>query len=207
MPPLHAAGARPRTPSSSCRAAAGADDQRLLALFRGGDEEAFAALHDRYRPRLLAYVQRRLRAAATRSDAEDVVQDVFVRAYYALRRDERDVHMRAWLFTVTHNRCLDYLARRAPRPAELLDVPRAPVHDPVEEAHRREHLRCLVCDIQRLPDRQRHALVMRELDGMSHVQLAERLEATIPAVKSLLARARVELTQVAAQREFAAAPA
>jgi RNA polymerase sigma factor (sigma-70 family) len=196
MPQLHAAA----------RADA-ATDERLLALFRNGDEAAFALLHDRYRARLLAFVRRKLAAAATRTDAEDVVQDVFLRAYYALRRDTREVRVRAWLYTVTHNRCLDYLARRSPRPLDLLETSRRPTHDPVEEAHRRERLRCMVSDIKRLPDRQRHALVMRELDGMSHVQLAERLEASIPAVKSLLARARVELTQVAAQREYALTPA
>ena len=196
MPQLHAAAR-----------AAGATDERLLARFRNGDEAAFALLHDRYRARLLAFVRRKLAAAATRTDAEDVVQDVFLRAYYALRRDTREVRVRPWLYTVTHNRCLDYLARRSPRPLDLLETSRTPTRDPVEEAHRRERLRCMVSDIKRLPDRQRHALVMRELDGMSHVQLAERLEASIPAVKSLLARARVELTQVAAQREYALAPA
>jgi RNA polymerase sigma factor (sigma-70 family) len=155
----------------------------------------------------LSFVRRKLATAATRADAEDVVQDVFVRAYYAQRRDTREIRVRAWLYTVTHNRCLDYLARRSPRPLDLIETSRTPPHDPVEEAHCRERLRCMVSDIKRLPDRQRHALVLRELDGMSHVQLAERLEASIPAVKSLLVRARVELTQVATQRELAAAPA
>ena len=65
-------------------------DEQLLALFRAGSEEAFGAIHDRYRQRLFAYVRQML-SKGPRQDAEDVMQDVFVRAYGALRADEREV--------------------------------------------------------------------------------------------------------------------
>src|SRR3954453_9585966 len=71
-------------------------DEQLLALFRAGSEEAFGAIHDRYRQRLFAYVRQML-SPGSRQDAEDVMQDVFVRAYGALRADEREVNVRAWL--------------------------------------------------------------------------------------------------------------
>ena len=78
-------------------------DEQLLALFRSGREEAFRAIHDRYYDRLLAYVRHMLRG---NSESEDVVQDVFLRAYGALRTGERDVAVRPWLYRVAHNRCI-----------------------------------------------------------------------------------------------------
>ena len=85
-------------------------DEQLLALFRAGNEDAFGVIHDRYRQRLFAYVRQML-SPGSRQDAEDVMQDVFVRAYGALRADEREVNLRAWLYRVAHNRCIDHLRR------------------------------------------------------------------------------------------------
>src|SRR6266498_3949411 len=65
-------------------------DDQLVALFRAGSEDAFAILHDRYRQRLFAYVRQML-SGASRQDAEDVLQDVFVRAFGALRVDRREI--------------------------------------------------------------------------------------------------------------------
>ena len=79
-------------------------------------------------------------SAGTRSDAEDVLQDVFVRAYFALRADERPMAARAWLYRVAHNRCIDALRRPAPLPAEQQDAPAGDLHDPLAEAARREEL-------------------------------------------------------------------
>src|SRR5919199_288092 len=135
-------------------------DDQLLALFRSGSDEAFGVLHDRYRQRLFAYVRQML-SSCSRQDAEDVLQDVFVRAYGALRHDEREVNVRAWLYRVAHNRCVDHLRRPVPPAADVFQVSRKPLHDPLEEAQRREDLRRLVQDVSRLPDQQRSALLMR----------------------------------------------
>src|SRR3954451_7378730 len=108
-------------------------DEQLLALFRAGNDEAFRVLHDRNRQRLFAYVRQML-TASSRQDAEDVLQDVFVRAYGALRNDAREMNVRAWLYRVAHNRCIDHLRRPVPPAAELFEVSRKPLHDPVEEA-------------------------------------------------------------------------
>ena len=115
-------------------------------LFRSGNDEAFRVLHDRYRQRLFAYVRQML-SAGSRQDAEDVLQDVFVRAYGSLRNDNRDMNVRAWLYRVAHNRCIDHLRRPVPPPAEIFEVSRKPLHDPVEEAQRRDDLRRLVLDV------------------------------------------------------------
>jgi RNA polymerase sigma factor (sigma-70 family) len=175
-------------------------DEQLLAMFRAGSEDAFGAIHDRYRQRLFAYVRQML-SHGPRQDAEDVMQDVFVRAYGALRADEREVNLRAWLYRVAHNRCIDHLRRPTPPPAEIFEMSRKPLHDPIEEAQRREDLTRLVEDVGRLPDQQRSALLMREIDGMSYADLASALDVTVPAVKSLLVRARVGLVEAAEARD------
>ncbi len=171
-------------------------DEQLVALFRAGSDEAFGVLHDRYRQRLFAYVRQML-SNHSRQDAEDVLQDVFVRAFAALRGDSRTVNVRAWLYRVAHNRCIDHLRRPHPPAAEIFEMSRKPLLDPVDEAQRRDDLRRLVGDVGRLPEQQRSALLMREIDGLSYVELAGALDVTVPAVKSLLVRARVSL--VAAQ--------
>jgi RNA polymerase sigma factor (sigma-70 family) len=175
-------------------------DEQLLALFRAGSDEAFGAIHDRYRQRLFAYVRQML-SQGPRQDAEDVMQDVFVRAYGALRADEREINLRAWLYRVAHNRCIDHLRRPTPPAAEIFEMSRKPLHDPIEEAQRREDLSRLVEDVGRLPDQQRSALLMREIDGMSYADLAAALDVTVPAVKSLLVRARVGLVEAAEARD------
>jgi RNA polymerase sigma factor (sigma-70 family) len=174
-------------------------DDQLLALFRAGADEAFNVLHDRYRQRLFAYVRQML-AAQSRHDAEDVLQDVFVRAFGALRADERPVNVRAWLYRVAHNRCIDHLRRPMPAPSDIFEMSRTPLHDPLEDAQRREDLRRLVTDVGRLPEQQRSALLMREIDGMSYADLATALDVTVPAVKSLLVRARLGLVDAAEAR-------
>jgi RNA polymerase sigma factor (sigma-70 family) len=175
-------------------------DEQLLAHFRAGSDEAFRVLHDRYRQRLFAYVRQML-SAGSRQDAEDVLQDVFVRAYGSLRNDRREINVRAWLYRVAHNRCIDHLRRPVPPAAEVFEMSRKPLHDPVEEAQRRDDLRRLVEDIGRLPEQQRSALLMREIDGMSYANLADALDVTVPAVKSLLVRARVGLVEAGEARD------
>ena len=174
-------------------------DEQLLALFRAGSDEAFQMLHDRYRVRLLAYVRRMLPPGA-RSDAEDALQDVFIRAYGALRADERPVAVRAWLYRVAHNRCVDALRRPAPTPVEGAEREGDARHDPCDEAERREALELLVLDLQRLPEAQRSCLLLRELEGLSYAELGVVLNATQPAVKSLLVRARMGLADAAEAR-------
>src|SRR4051812_40992115 len=149
-------------------------DEQLLAQFRAGNEDAFRVLHDRYRQRLFAYVRQML-SAGSRQDAEDVMQDVFVRAYGGLRADAREMNVRAWLYRVAHNRCIDHLRRPVPPAAELFEVSRKPLHDPVAEAQRRDDLRQLVVDVGNLPEQQRSALLMREIDGMTYADLAAAL--------------------------------
>ena len=174
-------------------------DEQLVALFRAGNEDAFGVIHDRYRQRLFAYTRQML--SGSRSDAEDALQDVFLRAYRALRADERPVTLRAWLYRVAHNRCIDQIRRPVPEASDVYDVSRAPLQDPLAQAESREDLRRLVADVARLPEQQRSALLMREIDGMSYAELAAALDTSVPAIKSLLVRARVGLVEAIEARD------
>jgi RNA polymerase sigma factor (sigma-70 family) len=199
---LHAPAALPRLTHAAPLLRLRSDDQ-LVALFRAGHDEAFRAIHDRYRTRLLVYTTRML--GTSRSDGEDALQDVFVRAYDALSADERPVNLRPWLYRVAHNRCIDQIRRAggAPANADLFDLTRVPLPDPPAVAERRDDLRRLVSDLHRLPHQQRSALLMRELEGLSHAELSRALGVSVPAVKSLLVRARVALAEAGEARDTA----
>lgn len=176
-------------------------DEQLITAFRAGNEDAFRVIHDRYRSRLTAYARQMLGGA--RQDAEDVVQDVFIRAHRGLGDPGRTIALRGWLYRVTHNRCIDHLRRPGPAPEELIDLARVPAHDPTTIAERRDDLRRLVADVRRLPAQQRSALLLREFEGFTYQELAQALDVTVPAVKSLLVRARGGLVDAGAAREAA----
>ena len=176
-------------------------DDQLVALFRAGHDEAFGIIHDRYRPRLFAYARQML--SGSRSDAEDVLQDVFLRAYHALRADRRPIALRAWLYRVAHNRCIDQIRRPSPAAEDIYELNRGVASDPMAEAERREDLRRLIADVRALPEQQRSALLMREMEGLSYNDLAEALDVTVPAIKSLLVRARVGLVEAIEARDTA----
>ena len=178
-------------------------DEQLVALFRAGNEHAFETIHDRYRQRLFVYARQML--GGSRQDAEDALQDVFMRAYGGLRANGRPVSLKAWLYRVAHNRCVDQIRRPRPVPVEVVENPRGSLHDPIEMAERREDLRRLVADVQRLPSQQRSVLLMREIDGLAYSELAEAHDVTVPAVKSLLVRARMGLVEAREARDTACA--
>ena len=179
-------------------------DDQLVALFRAGSDDAFRAIHDRYRVRLLAYSAQML--GGSRADAEDALQDVFVRAHQALRANRQPIMLRAWLYRIAHNRCVDQLRRPPPVPSEImpgaqLALSRGARHDPPTEAERNEDLRHLVADVHSLPEQQRSALLMRELQGLSYEELGCALGVSVAGVKSLLLRARGGVLDAAAARD------
>jgi RNA polymerase sigma factor (sigma-70 family) len=179
-------------------------DEQLVSMFRSGHDEAFRAIHDRYRPRLFAYTRQML--AGSTADAEDAVQEIFVRAYAGLRASHRELALRAWLYRVAHNRCIDELRRPQTLPTEQIpQMAAGNGPDPVAQTEQRDALRRLIADVQRLPDQQRSALLMRELGGMTYADVSGALGVSIPAVKSLLVRARVGLAQANEARDTSCA--
>jgi RNA polymerase sigma-70 factor (ECF subfamily) len=168
-------------------------DDELVALVRRGRHDAFAEIDARYRGPLLGFARRLLGGS---DEAQDVVQDSLARAHRSLIASDRPVALHAWLYTIVRNRALDVLRSPKRGHAELSDAVHAAPEahcDPFAQAVQRDAMRRLVHDIQALPDRQRAALVLREIDGLSYEEVAERLHVTLPATKSLLVRARAGL--------------
>ena len=173
-------------------------DEKLVALTRSGHNGAFEALVQRYQPRLLAFCRHML---GSQEDAEDVLQEVFAAAYNALLGDNRPINARPWLYRIARNRSLNHL--RKPRAAgqDSMDVfEQDHGVTTAETVHRREEFRQIVSDVQDLPETQRTALLLREIDALSYDHIAEAMDNTVPSVKSLLVRARVSLAEAAEAR-------
>jgi RNA polymerase sigma-70 factor, ECF subfamily len=178
------------------------------------DEITFSALFERHRRALQAHCYRMV---GSFEDSEDLVQETFARAWRARKgfRREGRWSLRAWLYRIATNACLDHLARRSPRllPADVASAadPEAeppPVAsdvawldpypdrlvDPHEAAAARETLEiAFVAAIQHLPPRQRAALILRDAAGFSARETATLLRTSVPAVNSVLQRARDRL--------------
>ena len=140
----------------------------------------------------------------SKEDAEDVLQEVFANAYNAILADQREINVRPWLYRIARNRCLNHLrrpdrGRAATRWTSTWTRTAAPTADVV---HRRADVRHLLEDVQKLPESQRTALLLREIDALSYDQIAEAMETTIPSVKSLLVRARMSLAEAAEARQL-----
>jgi RNA polymerase sigma factor (sigma-70 family) len=173
-------------------------DERLIALVRRGNQHAFEALVARYQSRLLAFCRHML---SSREDAEDVLQEVFAAAFNAILGDEREINVRPWLYRIARNRSLNHLRKATAIGVDSMDVHLAEGGETTaDKVHKREEFRLLVADVQCLPETQRTALLLREIDALSYDQIAEAMETTVPSVKSLLVRARVSLAEAGEAR-------
>jgi RNA polymerase sigma factor (sigma-70 family) len=173
-------------------------DERLITLLRRGNTSAFEVLVSRYETRLLAFCRHLL---GSREDAEDVLQEVMTAAFNAIVADNRPINVRPWLYRIARNRSLNHLRRTQAIGVDSMDHHLAEHgSSTADKVHQREEFRMLVGDIQGLPETQRTALVLREMDALSYEQIAEAMETTVSSVKSLLVRARVSLTEAAEAR-------
>ena len=129
------------------------------------------------------------------------MQEAFLRAHRALREDARPLELRPWLHRVVRNLCIDELRRTHPS-MELTDADRAGASEDVYSTLSRRHeLRRLIEDLADLPEQQRAALLMRELDGLSHDEVADALEISPAASRQLVKRARTGLVAAAEARD------
>jgi len=173
-------------------------DEKLIAQIRRGHQGAFEALVQRYQPRLLAFCRHML---SSQEDAEDVLQEVFAAAYNALLADNRPINARPWLYRIARNRCLNHLRKPKASGQDSMDIfERDNGTTTAETVHRREEFRQIVVDVQDLPETQRTALLLREIDALSYDHISEAMDTTVPSVKSLLVRARVNLAEAAEAR-------
>jgi RNA polymerase sigma factor (sigma-70 family) len=168
-------------------------DERLVDLVRAGSEPAFETIVERYRRALMRYVSRLLPP----DRAEDVVQQAFVNAYEAMHRGGAELKLKPWLYRIAHNTAINALRDHGLR-HDQLDEGIDGVERPDQALDRAQGLRDVLVAVQALPDRQRDAIVLRELEGRSYAEIAIALGVTDGAVRQLLNRARNSLRATAA---------
>jgi RNA polymerase sigma factor (sigma-70 family) len=162
-------------------------DRRLVDLVRDGYDAAFEEIVRRYRRPL-----DRFAAAIVGGRSEDVTQDAFSKALPALRGTEAEIELRPWLYRIVRNTALNDLRGRGPA-VEELDEALPGGRSAAAEAESRQELRDLMDRLQALPEPQRAALVMRELEGLSHEEIAAALGVSGGAARQAIFRARAAL--------------
>ncbi len=177
-----------------------ASDARLVALVRQGWPAAFEAVYNRHHRGILSFCRHVLSDA---DEAEDAVQHTFLAAYNDLIGSDKPIHLRAWLFTIARNRCYSILRARREQPAADLDEP--VTEGLATQVQRRQDLRDLVLDLRSLPEEQRAALVLAEIDALSHEEIGEALGVPREKVKALVFQARESLVASRTARETACA--
>jgi RNA polymerase sigma factor (sigma-70 family) len=176
-----------------CKRMIGQTDEYLVARVRVGEDAAFEAIYDRYAGGVLAFCVHMLRS---REAAEDALQLTFVSAYRALRAGDSTMSLRPWLYTIARNRCLSELrARRDGVDVDGVTVDRPCFDGVADQVQRREELREMLGDMQRLPSDQRAALVLFELGDRSHKEIAAVLGVRREKVKALIFQAREALVR------------
>ena len=177
-----------------------APDEGLLALYAGGDRAAAAELARRFLPRMLAYAARLLR---DRTEAEDVAQEAMLRLW-RIAPDWREgtARLSTWLYRVVTNLCTDRLRRRRSLPLDAAPEPVDPARGAEAGMIAADRAAALEIALGSLPDRQRQAVVLRHIEGLSNPEIAVVMEIGVEAVESLTARGRRALTAaLAGQRE------
>lgn len=163
-----------------------------------GDRRAYAELFRRYRQPLYGYC---VSIVGNQDDAADALQNTMARALQSLPGESRDLNLKPWLFRVAHNQCVDLM--RARRGMDDIDDHELPSTLGVERTvAAREGLAQVISDLDKLPERQRGALVMRELNGLSFDEIATAIDSTPAAAKQVVYEARCALQEQARGREM-----
>jgi RNA polymerase sigma-70 factor (ECF subfamily) len=177
-------------------------DAALMQAFQRGDESAFETLVDRHRERVFRLACRYLRDETA---ADDLAQEAFLRVYRAKQTWRPEAKFSTWLYRVTANACLNELRARRARKAVEATAPAGPdggtipegadpgAADPGDSILRKELAGVVKAAVDELPEDQRLAVMLSKYEGLSYRELAESMERSVPAVKSLLVRARENL--------------
>lgn len=178
-------------------------DEELMLQFQSGDEAAFRILVDRYKQRIHAFTYRFL---SRNPEAEDVAQEVFVKIYFSRNTYRPAAKFSTWVYVITRNTCLQAMKklgakvslnnRSAETDREMLET-LADTHaeSPSERALNDEKVDKIAEALDRLPESQKMAILLRRYDQMSYEEMAEVMNCSVQSVKSLLFRGRVALKE------------
>ena len=188
-----------KDPGNQGRSEADAEDVRLMRLVAGGDTSAFEKVIERHQALVAGTAARML---GSNSDVEDIAQQVFIRVWRSARRYVPRAKFTTWLLKITRNLVFNEL-RRAKRRAQVPlqsdpGVEEIPLKDETNSAPdasllENELRQAIEEAIMQLPESQRMALVLRRYEQLSYEEIAGVLDLSVPAVKSVLFRARTEL--------------
>lgn len=171
-------------------------DAELVAAVLAGDADGFALLVERHQAMLFRH------AVALTGDpdaAADLVQDAFIKSYTHLATCADPARYGAWVFRILRNRCLDYRKDLRQRRTPIDDVPHlAAGDDPARDADRADAVSHVAAALARLPAAQREAFVLKHVEDLSYEEMAERLGASISALKMRVLRAREALAAMLA---------
>lgn len=173
-------------------------DARLARQATEGDQRAFAAIYRRYHQDLYRFC---LSIVGRPEDAQEALQNTMVKALRSLPGEAREIQLRPWLYRVAHNESVDLLRRRREGP-ELDDSRASGAVELVETVALRERLERLLGDLDVLPERQRSALVMRELAGLGYEQIGEAFDTSTSVARQTVYEARLSLRELEAGREM-----
>ena len=188
-------------PTPAGQSEADAEDVRLMHLISGGDTDAFERLVGKHQALVAGTVARML---GNNSDVEDVAQQVFVRVWKSANRYVPRAKFTTWLLKITRNLVFNEMRWRKRHDAIPLQTEPNGDEMQLKDEHgitpdasllEGELQRAIESAIGELPDTQRTAVVLRRYDELSYEEIAEVLEQSVPAVKSLLFRARTELRE------------
>jgi RNA polymerase sigma-70 factor (ECF subfamily) len=186
-------------PSPAGQTEQDAEDVRLMQLVSTGETTAFEELVERHQRLVIGTVARML---GSNSDVEDIAQQVFVRVWKSAKRYVPRAKFTTWLLKITRNLVFNELRRRSRHAQVPLQLEPEEEERPIKDERamapdaallERELQGAIEAAIARLPETQRMAVVLRRYDDLSYEQIAEVLDQSVPAVKSLLFRARTEL--------------
>ena len=177
-------------------------DEALLVLYANGDPTAARALTQRLAPRVFAYG---MRVLGDRAEAEDVTQEALLRLWrIAPEWRQGEAQVTTWLYRVATNLATDRLRGRKRRQAEALDDVAEPGDDRpsvVAGMIEADRMAALQSALAQLPDRQRQAVVLRHIEGLSNPEIAQVLDIGVEAVESLTARGKRALAALLAGRK------
>lgn len=176
----------------------------LIRKAKTGDAAAFAALMKHYSGDVFRYAYGML---GSRSDAEDTVQETFIKAYYALKQLEKEESIRSWLIRIAHRLCYDRIRKKMKERKgmeQIINKWRTEPHPP-DELETKQMRLSIEEALQQLPEDQREIMLLREIQGCSYAEMADMLNIPVGTVKSRLNTARMQLRKVFKSMERGAA--